>query len=73
MFQLIQRADLHLLIGARAATDHRHRRIGSAAVGDQALADVRRLHGAHVDSQRLPRPGQIGPVQAIAVRGGSGR
>ncbi|MNI63695.1 hypothetical protein D3C73_1190920 [compost metagenome] len=67
LFELLQRTGLHQLVRTGATADYRHRRCGRTAVGYQALADIRRLHGAHVDSQSLARTRQIGPVQAIAV------
>ena len=68
VFELLQCAGYRLLIVAGTAGYHRYRRIAVATVGDQLGADFRRLHGAHVNRQRLLALRQQRPVEGGAVR-----
>ncbi|SSL80707.1 Uncharacterised protein [Klebsiella pneumoniae] len=69
VFELLQCAGYRLLIVTGAAGNHRHRRVAVATVGDQLGADFRRLHGAHVDRQRLLalRQHKDGALRIIAM------
>ena len=70
-----QRADAHLLFGACAAADDRHRRVGGAAVRQQLPLQGRCGKRAHIDHQRVPRLRQRRPMQsavALAVAGDEG-
>ncbi len=49
--------------------DHRHRRVGGAAVCHQLRRDFAGLHRAHINHQRLFAARQRLPLQTIAVRG----
>ncbi len=56
-----------MLIDARAARNDGHGRCRLATVLNKLFADVRRLHRAHVDRQRLAALGEMRPVERRAV------
>ena len=57
----------HALRGRGAVLDDGGRQVGALAVLDQLRAQNRQAQEAHVDDDRLPRPGERRPVEVHAA------